>query len=146
MEAAAASAITAAAMLSPTSSALTRRAAEAAAARGPPLGGAGIAGRLTGPPVLVGGRAIPTPLLTGAPGAAVGGRGGPGAADTVPAPAAGGAAGPPAGSVGSLIVGDEDGLGGRLIRTVSFLGWTLAASGGLGGTEGPGGGGFGSDI
>lgn len=33
--------------------------------------------------------------------------------------------GPPGGSVGNLIVGAADGLGGKLIRTVSFLGWTL---------------------
>lgn len=49
-----------------------------------------------------------------------------------------GAAGPPAGRVGSLIVGEELGLGGRLMRTVSFLGWTFAASAGLGGTAPPG--------
>lgn len=30
--------------------------------------------------------------------------------------------GPPDGSVGSLIVGDDVGLGGKLMRTVSFLG------------------------
>ncbi len=35
--------------------------------------------------------------------------------------------------VGILIVGAAVGFGGRLIRTVSFLGWTLAASAGLGG-------------
>ena len=33
--------------------------------------------------------------------------------------------GPPGGSVGSLMVGAAVGLGGKLIRTVSFLGWTL---------------------
>jgi hypothetical protein len=49
-----------------------------------------------------------------------------------------GAAGPPAGRVGSLIVGEELGLGGRLMRTVSFLGWTFAASAGRGGTAPPG--------
>jgi len=32
--------------------------------------------------------------------------------------------GPPGGSVGSLIVGAAVGLGGRLMRTVSFFGWT----------------------
>jgi hypothetical protein len=51
---------------------------------------------------------------------------------------AGGAAlgpplGPPGGSVGSLIVGAAEGFGGKLIRTVSFLGWTLPVSF-LGGT------------
>jgi hypothetical protein len=30
--------------------------------------------------------------------------------------------GPPGGNVGNLIVGAADGLGGKLIRTVSFLG------------------------
>jgi hypothetical protein len=41
-------------------------------------------------------------------------------------------------SVGNLIVGAEVGLGGKLMRTVSFLGWTLAASAGLGGIAPPG--------
>jgi hypothetical protein len=36
------------------------------------------------------------------------------------------------GSDGSLIVGDAVGFGGKAIRTVSFLGCTLATSGGLG--------------
>ena len=36
--------------------------------------------------------------------------------------------GPPGGSVGSLIVGAADGLGGKLMRTVSFLGWTFPVS------------------
>ena len=36
------------------------------------------------------------------------------------------------------MVGDEVGFGGRLMRTVSFFGWTFAASGGLGGTGAPG--------
>ena len=31
-------------------------------------------------------------------------------------------------SVGSLMVGAGEGLGGKLIRTVSFLGWTLPVS------------------
>ena len=46
--------------------------------------------------------------------------------------------GPPGGSVGSLIVGAAEGLGGRFIRTVSFLGWIFEASGGLGGKAPPG--------
>jgi hypothetical protein len=46
--------------------------------------------------------------------------------------------GPPGGSVGNFIVGAAEGFGGRLIRTVSFLGWTFEASGGLGGTGAPG--------
>lgn len=36
--------------------------------------------------------------------------------------AAAGAAGPPGGNVGNLMVGAAEGLGGKLIRTVSFLG------------------------
>ena len=47
-------------------------------------------------------------------------------------------AGMPGASVGSLIVGAEVGLGGRLMRTVSFLGWTFAASAGRGGSAPPG--------
>ena len=43
-----------------------------------------------------------------------------------------------AAGAGILIVGDAVGLGGRLIRTVSFFGWTLAASAGLGGRAPPG--------
>ncbi len=39
---------------------------------------------------------------------------------------------------GILMVGAEVGFGGRLIRTVSFLGWILAASAGLGGSESTG--------
>src|SRR5947209_1023950 len=41
---------------------------------------------------------------------------------------AGPAVGPPGGSVGSLMVGAAEGLGGKLMRTVSFLGWTLPVS------------------
>ena len=36
--------------------------------------------------------------------------------------------GPPGGRVGSLMVGAAEGLGGKLIRTVSFLGWTFPVS------------------
>jgi len=42
--------------------------------------------------------------------------------------------GPPGGSVGSLMVGAVDGFGGKLIRTVSFLGCTLPVSFLTGGT------------
>ena len=38
------------------------------------------------------------------------------------------AGGPPGGSVGNLMVGAAEGFGGRLIRTVSFLGCTLPVS------------------
>ena len=51
------------------------------------------------------------------------------------APLVGG--GVPGASVGNLIVGADVGLGGRLMRTVSFLGWTLEASAGLGGMAPP---------
>ncbi len=47
-------------------------------------------------------------------------------------------AGAPGANVGSLIVGAEVGLGGRLMRTVSFFGCTLDASAGLGGVAPPG--------
>ena len=36
--------------------------------------------------------------------------------------------GPPGGNVGSLMVGAAVGFGGKLMRTVSFLGWTLPVS------------------
>jgi hypothetical protein len=44
----------------------------------------------------------------------------------------------PGASVGSLMVGADVGLGGKLMRTVSFLGWTFAASAGFGGSAPPG--------
>jgi hypothetical protein len=47
-----------------------------------------------------------------------------GAGAVVPGPPVG----PPGGRVGSLIVGAAEGLGGKLIRTVSFFGWTLPVS------------------
>ncbi len=43
------------------------------------------------------------------------------------------AAGPLGGKVGNLIVAEAVGFGGKLMRTVSFFGCTLAASAGLGG-------------
>lgn len=87
----------------------------------PPLGGVGGAGAFAA-----------GPAGAGAAGAAVGA-------------AAGGAAfaavGAPAGMAGNLMVGDAAGFGGSEIRTVSFLGATLGASDGRGGTLG-----FSSDI
>jgi hypothetical protein len=68
-----------------------------------------------------------------AAGAAALGRGGLGAwagaaaAALIGAPGAP-APGPPGGKVGSLIVGAADGFGGKLIRTVSFFGWTFPVS------------------
>ena len=73
-------------------------------------------------------------------GAAVAARGtwaGAGAPTAGAGAAAGPPAGPPGGSVGSLIVGAAEGLGGKLMRTVSFLGWTLPVSF-FGGTAPPG--------
>src|SRR5262249_40638494 len=46
--------------------------------------------------------------------------------------------GPPGGRGGNLMVGAAEGLGGKLIRTVSFFGWTLPVSF-FGGTAPPGG-------
>src|SRR6266566_5949042 len=73
-------------------------------------------------------------------GAGVGGAGAGACAGTgapaIGAAAAGGAAGAGA---GILIVGAAVGLGGKLIRTVSFFGCTFAASVGFGGTAPEGG-------
>ena len=76
--------------------------------------------------------------------AAVAARGAAGAAEAEAAAAGGGDGGvtatgaaAPAGTdaegAGILIVGAAVGLGGKLMRTVSFLGWTFAASAGFGG-------------
>ena len=46
---------------------------------------------------------------------------------------------PPGGSEGNLMVAGDAGFGGKLMRTVSFFGCTLAASAGLGGTAPAGG-------
>lgn len=86
-----------------------------------------------------GGRWDDGPLVAGAAANAAFGAawliaGAAGAAEGAPA----GAAGPPAGSVGNLIVGAAEGFGGKLMRTVSFLGWTFAPSGGFGGVAPPG--------
>ena len=134
----------AAAIPRPTSTGLTLRTVDAAAGRGagmPCEGAPG--GLLMVEPVLVGGRAAGAPAA-GAGAAEVGGRGGAGATEdpvgveTPMGECADGPVGAPEGKVGSLMVGDEEGLGGRLMRTVSFFGCTLAASAGLGGTEPPG--------
>jgi len=94
---------------------------ETAAAGGPPLGfgggGAAFAGRAAGAAAGAAGMAATTGADGGgggATGAALGAGGG--------------------GTLGSLIVGAAVGFGGNAIRTVSFFGWTLAASPGLGGT------------
>jgi hypothetical protein len=46
--------------------------------------------------------------------------------------------GPPGGNVGNLIVGAADGLGGKVMRTVSFFGWTLPVDFFMGVTGAPG--------
>ncbi len=90
----------------------------------------GAAAALAGVAVEVSGLA---PAEGGAGGAGAAGRAGDGAAGVaVTTGAAGGV--PAAGKVGSLIVAVAEGFGGRLMRTVSFLGCTLAASPGFGGT------------
>ena len=97
---------TAAAMARNLSNPLTAGAAD----RGAVLGAAGAAGR----------GATGAALARGAVGAGAGAAAGLGVKGIVPAPLGG--------SVGSLMVGAADGLGGRLMRTVSFLGWTLPVS------------------
>ena len=70
-------------------------------------------------PVLVG---VDVP---GAAGAAVAGLGGAEVGLEAAKAGLGAPVGPPGGNVGSLMVGAAVGLGGRFIRTVSFLGCTL---------------------
>jgi hypothetical protein len=64
-----------------------------------------------------------------------GGRGAAGAGAGTPP---GAPVGPPGGRVGSLMVGAADGLGGKVIRTVSFLGWTFPVDFFMGVTGAPG--------
>jgi hypothetical protein len=139
---------TAAAMANPVSSVLI--VLEAGAAwRGAAAGAA--AGRAGGAPTLEG-RAEGGATATA--GAALGRGAGPGAIGACElGGGAAGLAGAPAGKEGSLMValglgaatpgeeggGPAAGFGGKLIRTVSFFGWTFALSAGLGGTPGPGG-------
>jgi hypothetical protein len=128
------------------SSAPTVRAAAGALAAGGGAGafaGAGAAGRDTAAPGFPGtGGAGGAGAAAALVGAAAVGRGICWVAAVVGAAAgrAGAADGaaPVAGNEGNLIVGAEVGFGGNAMRTVSFLGCTLAASGGFGGTP-PGG-------
>jgi hypothetical protein len=46
--------------------------------------------------------------------------------------------GPAGGKVGNLMVGAADGLGGKVMRTVSFFGWTLPVDFFIGVTGAPG--------
>ena len=129
--------IAAAATAKPVSRLLIRRTGATAVRRGAVVGAT--AGRGEGIPVEVGGR-VAAPGTGVAP--LVGGRGAAGAAAATPtdeeaAGAGAGALAPPAGAEGNRIVGEADGFGGKLIRTVSFFGWTLAASAGFGGGAGP---------
>src|SRR5437773_7969380 len=88
------------------------------------VGAAAAAGAGRGAAVAVAGRcATGAAAARGAADADAGAAAGAGAAGAADAPV-----GPPGGNVGSLIVGAAVGLGGRLMRTVSFLGWTLPVS------------------
>src|SRR5215469_8323882 len=110
----AANPVTQAAMAKMVSSGLTATATGAAGARGTgACRGAGCAPGASGAAVVVRGAATGA----AAPGAAGLGAMGAGAGMPPGAPV-----GPPGGKVGSLIVGAADGLGGKVIRTVSFLG------------------------
>jgi len=121
-----------------------------AAAIARPLSSIVMAGRVAAPDRDTWGRgALGAAALTGAAGTAgrtaAGGGGAPAGAGAPDAGAAVGAAAEATAGVaatagvGILIVGAAVGFGGRLIRTVSFLGWTLAPSAGLGGAGGAGG-------
>lgn len=71
------------------------------------------------------GAAVGRPATGAAGAAAVLGGGAIGAGRAVVGAAAGAPVGPPGGSVGNLIVGAALGLGGSVMRTVSFFGATL---------------------
>jgi hypothetical protein len=104
--------MTAAAMARAISSVLTAGRARAGA-----IAGRGAAGAER---VAVGAAAVARGALgTWAGAAALGAAG---------AVAAGPPLGPPGGRVGSLMVGAAEGLGGKLMRTVSFFGWTFPVS------------------
>jgi hypothetical protein len=127
---------TAAAMASPVSSGLDAATTTGAIATRPAAG----AGRAAGCAAVA--------AAAGATGAAVVVRGaatgaavpiaGRGAAGAPPGMPPGAPVGPPGGSVGNLIVGAAEGLGGNVIRTVSFFGWTLPVDFFIGVTGAPG--------
>jgi type IV secretion system protein TrbL len=83
------------------------------------VAGLGAAGR-----VAAGAAAVDRPAIAGAAGAAAV-RGGAAGAGRAAVGAVGAPVGPPGGSVGNLIVGAALGLGGSVMRTVSFFGATL---------------------
>src|SRR6266481_1788045 len=100
-------------------------AASASAVSRPPTVGAALAAGAIFGAAAAGRCATGAALARGAGGAdAAGADAGAGAADG----AADAPVGPPGGSVGSLMVGAAEGFGGKLMRTVSFLGWTLPVS------------------
>jgi hypothetical protein len=125
--------MTAAAMASPMSSPLTPRRTGAVAGTAREGAAAVVVVVRVAVVVAVPGRGA----VAGAAGAAVAGLGGVGAGGAAAAEAAAGAAGAAPGTLGSLIVAVGLGGVGRLMRTVSFFGWTFAGSG-LGGTPPPG--------
>jgi len=125
--------ITAAAIAKPKSSPLTRRAAGGAAGRGGAEGG-GAPGALFGGPAT---RAAGAPVAGAVGAGRAEGGGALGAACPAAGAPLGGAPTPPVGKVGNLMV--AVGLGGKLIRTVSFLPAGFGGSAGLGGIGPPGG-------
>jgi hypothetical protein len=124
-----------AAMANPLSSPVMPRATAGAAGRGAGAGAAGLAVVAGAAFAGAGVAAATATAAAGAPAAA--GAAALGAAGAAAAAAVG--AGAPGAKVGNLIVGADVGLGGKLMRTVSFLGWTFEASAGLGGTAPPSG-------
>ena len=124
--------MTAAAMAKPLSNPLTLTTATAATGReaGAATAPLGAAGRCA--VVAAGAAAVTRAAVATGAAAARGGAAGTEMGAGAAAPKVGGG-GPPAGKVGSLIVGAEVGFGGKLMRTVSFFGWILAASAGFGG-------------
>jgi hypothetical protein len=124
----AANPVTQAAMARMVSSGLTATAVGAATTR------CTGAGRAAGcPPGATGAAVVVRCAATGAAPAAGLGAAGAGAGMPPGAPV-----GPPGGKVGSLMVGAADGFGGKVIRTVSFFGWTFPVDFFMGVTGAPG--------
>jgi hypothetical protein len=101
-----------------------------------PDAGAGRAAGCAAAVAAAGARGAAVVVRCAATGAAVpaGGR----AAGEAPGMPPGAPVGPPGGNVGNLIVGAAEGLGGNVIRTVSFFGWTLPVDFFIGVTGEPG--------
>ena len=102
-----------------------------------PDAGAGRAAGCAAAVAAAGARGAAVVVRGAAMGAAVpaGGRAAAGAAPGMPP---GAPVGPPGRNVGNLIVGAAEGLGGNVIRTVSFFGWTLPVDFFIGVTGEPG--------